>query len=209
MKKTEDIGLGRRIKSIRSSLNLNQKEFSEKIGATVSALSNWENGRNKPNSVMLSKIASLADISVEELAYGSYKEDLLVFINSLMQSDNLTKDEEKLFDFFKTLDFTESEESINETLETISKSAKSSLIPLGDKKALEKFLLTYLNKHETTQEKLISRVISELSILVNVIDITLDYSNNISEEFSFDMQIIQEYLEDVLSKSIDVKNKLS
>lgn len=66
-KKQEDIHLGKKIKAIRSNLNQDQKTFADSIGATVSALSNWENGRNKPNDIMLQKIAKIGNISVTEL----------------------------------------------------------------------------------------------------------------------------------------------
>ena len=58
MKKKEDIILGKRIKDIRINLNYDQKRFAKEIGATVSALSNWENGRNKPwkNYLTLQKL---------------------------------------------------------------------------------------------------------------------------------------------------------
>lgn len=74
MKKQEDILLGKRIKAIRSELKLDQSQFSELIGSSVSALSNWENGRNKPNDVMLHAIASIGDISVDELLLGDENE---------------------------------------------------------------------------------------------------------------------------------------
>ena len=64
MKKKEDIILGKRIKDIRINLNYDQKRFAKEIGATVSALSNWENGRNKPNMEKLSNIAKIGDTSV-------------------------------------------------------------------------------------------------------------------------------------------------
>lgn len=70
MKKKEDIILGNRIKDIRIRLNYDQKRFAKEIGATVSALSNWENGRNKPNMEKLSNIAKIGNTTVEELLYG-------------------------------------------------------------------------------------------------------------------------------------------
>ena len=71
MKKQEDIIIGNRIRKIRTSLQMDQKQFSEIINTTVSALSNWENGRNKPNMEKLKRIAQLVDISVEELLSGN------------------------------------------------------------------------------------------------------------------------------------------
>jgi len=79
MKKQEDIILGNRIKEIRIKLNYDQKRFANEIGATVSALSNWENGRNKPNMDRLSKIAQLGDTTVTELLADSSNEQFLIF----------------------------------------------------------------------------------------------------------------------------------
>lgn len=79
MKKQEDIILGNRIKEIRIKLNYDQKRFAQEIGATVSALSNWENGRNKPNMEKLSKIADLGNTSVEQLISNSKKEYALKY----------------------------------------------------------------------------------------------------------------------------------
>lgn len=76
MKKIEDVELGKRIKTIRSELKKDQSQFSKMIGASVSALSNWENGRNKPNDVMLHAIAKLGGITVDELLYGNENEIL-------------------------------------------------------------------------------------------------------------------------------------
>lgn len=66
--------VGLRIKSIRKGLGLNQFDFAKKINATVPAVSNWENGRNLPNSERLKEIADLGNLTVNELLYGS-KED--------------------------------------------------------------------------------------------------------------------------------------
>ena len=79
MKKQEDIILGNRIKEIRIKLNYDQKRFAQEIGATVSALSNWENGRNKPNMEKLSKIANLGNTTVEALISNSKKEYALKY----------------------------------------------------------------------------------------------------------------------------------
>lgn len=74
LKKEEDVQLGLKIKNIRAELGDDQKEFSQKIKSTVSALSNWENGRNKPNDIMLKRIADLGGITVDELLYGTCNE---------------------------------------------------------------------------------------------------------------------------------------
>lgn len=85
MKKMEDIVLGHRIKNLRISLGMNQKQFSDSLKTKVSTLSNWENGRNKPNMEKLSKIAELANISIEELLYGTNEERLTILLSATLQ----------------------------------------------------------------------------------------------------------------------------
>lgn len=101
MKKEQDIKIGQRIKHIRSELGLNQKEFANKIDATVSALSNWENGRNKPNDIMLNNISKLGDITVDELLHGiGYTPERIY--NLLINSPNRLLD--ILIPFFNEID---------------------------------------------------------------------------------------------------------
>ena len=65
-----NLRIGKKIKSIRKSLGMNQSEFAHKIDATVSAVSNWENGRNMPNNHRLNNIAEIADVSLSEFFEG-------------------------------------------------------------------------------------------------------------------------------------------
>lgn len=89
-KKPEDIRLGQRIKDIRRSLELDQKSFADKIKSTVSALSNWENGRNKPNDLMLKRISDLGNISINELLYGPHKAFVKeVFTEAILEQGDL------------------------------------------------------------------------------------------------------------------------
>ena len=62
--------VGKRIQAIRFSKGMDQKQFSDSIHATVSALSNWENGNNLPNKARLKNIADLAGITVQKLLEG-------------------------------------------------------------------------------------------------------------------------------------------
>lgn len=93
MKKQEDIILGNRIKEIRIRLNYDQKRFAKEIGAPVSALSNWENGRNKPNMDRLTKIAQLGNISVAELLQGNDSEKYTNFFNKKFKNENKNNSE--------------------------------------------------------------------------------------------------------------------
>ena len=59
--------IGQKIKAIRKSLGLSQLEFSKVIGATKSAVNNWENGYNYPNNERLKVIAELGNTTVNQL----------------------------------------------------------------------------------------------------------------------------------------------
>lgn len=71
------IKVGRKIKDIRLDMKLGQAEFAELIGATVPAVSNWENGRNLPNNLRLRAIAKIADTSVVDILNGHHELDTL------------------------------------------------------------------------------------------------------------------------------------
>lgn len=88
-KKDEDIEVGKRIRDIRLSYQMNQKEFAKKIGTTVSALSNWENGRNQPKMDSAASIAKLGAISVEELYYGEFRD----YVRSVLTKELLKKED--------------------------------------------------------------------------------------------------------------------
>lgn len=102
---TKTKNMAERVKMIRLSLGLTQTEFAEKIGATLPAVSNWENGRNQPNKQRLKQIAKLAGITVEELTNQNKifngKEQLITDLNKEMLS--IDKEENKLIREMKEL----------------------------------------------------------------------------------------------------------
>ena len=127
MKKKEDIILGKRIKDIRIDLNYDQKRFAKEIGATVSALSNWENGRNKPNMEKLSNIAKIGDTSVKALLRSHIDKDEF---EKRMRNREANLRElifEELVSFFNELEYNEfnyvvsESEKINKILSLIIK----------------------------------------------------------------------------------------
>lgn len=63
--------LGTHIKNIRLKKGMTTKEFGSLLGATDSNVTSWEKGRTSPNPERLKTIAKIADISVEELLYGT------------------------------------------------------------------------------------------------------------------------------------------
>lgn len=56
-----------RIKSLRLSRNITQKELSEGIGASERGVQNYESGTRKPIYEMIIKIASFFDVSADYL----------------------------------------------------------------------------------------------------------------------------------------------
>ncbi len=59
--------LGKRVKTLRQSLGLNQIEFGEKLNVTKQSVSNWENGNIQPSIDMLTKIATVFSVETDYL----------------------------------------------------------------------------------------------------------------------------------------------
>lgn len=117
-KKKEDILLGQRIKHIREGNNkenkkYTQKDFALELDATVSALSNWENGRNKPNRSMLNKIAILGDITIGELLDIPSKINQIIIYADDLSISYLFDDNVSITNFYK---FTDKVDSITKVL---------------------------------------------------------------------------------------------
>lgn len=60
-------GFGERLASLRRSRNLSQEELAERIGLTRQAISNWERSESVPDTANLVALASLYEISLDEL----------------------------------------------------------------------------------------------------------------------------------------------
>lgn len=61
--------IGENIKKYRQFNNMTQEELSKKLEIAPNTLSNYENGNREPNSDIISKIADIFNISIDEL-YG-------------------------------------------------------------------------------------------------------------------------------------------
>jgi transcriptional regulator with XRE-family HTH domain len=53
--------------SARKNIGLTQKEVADQIGVDQTAVSFWENGKTLPRASLLSKIAALYGVTVDEL----------------------------------------------------------------------------------------------------------------------------------------------
>ena len=62
-----DYNFGNLIYQLRMRANLTQEELAYKLGVTNKAVSKWENGKAKPTTDMLKKLAILFDVPIEKL----------------------------------------------------------------------------------------------------------------------------------------------
>ena len=72
--------IGQRIKSIRLKLGMTTKDFGTLLNATDSNVSSWEKGRTSPNPERLRNIAKLGNMTVDELLYGSFRYNIIMFL---------------------------------------------------------------------------------------------------------------------------------
>lgn len=82
--------VNKNIKLFRERKNITQAELADKLCVTRQAVSNWENGKTEPDIDTLNKIASVLDVTVEELIYG-FKRDVNI-IHNHNTTQHITKD---------------------------------------------------------------------------------------------------------------------
>lgn len=104
-KNVNKINVGKKIKQIRLSRGWTLKQFSDELSNIIGdnktiaegVISRWESGISLPNPKRLKAIAKIADISVEELLYGTFDERLATILIKTMKEN----------DKYKTLDYGE------------------------------------------------------------------------------------------------------
>ena len=69
-RKEEKMEFGEKIKEVRTRNNLTQEQFATQLHVTRQAVSNWENNRNLPDLEMLIAIATIFELSLDELILG-------------------------------------------------------------------------------------------------------------------------------------------
>ena len=83
--------LGEKIKDLRKKANISQEELAEKVGVSRQAVTKWESDSGLPDIENLKSIASLFNISIDELL--DYKQQLLgdVILEEKYSLDNIIK----------------------------------------------------------------------------------------------------------------------
>ncbi|MCI5728202.1 MAG: helix-turn-helix domain-containing protein, partial [Clostridia bacterium] len=62
-----DYSFGNTLLQLRRRAGMTQKELAQRLNVTDKAVSKWENGRAKPTTDTLRKLAALLDVSPEDL----------------------------------------------------------------------------------------------------------------------------------------------
>lgn len=87
------IVVGARIREIRLARGMTLEEFGNLFSASKSIASRWEKGKSIPNNIRIKAIADMANISVQELLYGT-KEKVMYGIE-WWNGKRLNKSEQK------------------------------------------------------------------------------------------------------------------
>ena len=66
-KEVNDLKFGDRLTIYRGEKGFNQKEFASALGITPTRLNYWEKNKREPDVEMLKKIASILEVSTDEL----------------------------------------------------------------------------------------------------------------------------------------------
>lgn len=91
-----------RLKEVRKSAGLTQKEVASHVGVNQNTYSYWENGKTRIDSESLTKLAQLFGVTADFLLDGAPHKSS---IDSLIQQKPATRsDEEKLLGVYNSLD---------------------------------------------------------------------------------------------------------
>lgn len=89
--------VGARIKQIRMNKGYTLEAFGKLFGAKKGNVQQWEKGRSLPNKERLANISKIADMTVNELLYGSIHEYLENNIDIFFRNNNILNSEMKSF----------------------------------------------------------------------------------------------------------------
>ncbi|MCR4649596.1 MAG: phosphoribosylformylglycinamidine cyclo-ligase [Lachnospiraceae bacterium] len=70
----DSIKVGKFIREKRKGMGLTQQQFAEKLNVSFQAISKWENGTTFPNIEIIKDLATVLDVTVDEILEGSEKE---------------------------------------------------------------------------------------------------------------------------------------
>ena len=93
--KPDKLEVGKRIKRIRLERGYTLESFGKKVQpfAAKNTVRSWEIGKSLPNKRRLKQIADIANITVEELLYGTLDTTQLELLEKLKSMDRFKVDE--------------------------------------------------------------------------------------------------------------------
>ena len=74
--------VGERIAKLRKSHNMTQKQMADELSVTNKAVSKWETGAGLPDIAMLPALASVLNVSIDEIVSGSSNDDYKIDDNN-------------------------------------------------------------------------------------------------------------------------------
>ena len=81
--------LGKKISELRKEKSFTQEELAEKLGVSPQAVSKWENDLSCPDIMLLPELASLFDVSIDEMFGEKQKETVLLLPDNRKNPDEL------------------------------------------------------------------------------------------------------------------------
>ncbi len=78
-----------RLRELRTSKNLDQKDIANALGVLDATVSMWETGKRVPYHELLIKIADFFDVSIDYLL--GYKKNISVYEQSLLEKEVIKK----------------------------------------------------------------------------------------------------------------------
>lgn len=100
--------VGSRIKQIRLNKGYTLENFGKLFGASRGNVQAWEYGTSLPNKERIKNISKIADITVNELLYGSIDEYFENNIDTLLKNNSILKEDarEVFINTYKVIDKT-------------------------------------------------------------------------------------------------------
>ncbi len=135
--------IGRLISKLRKEHNLTQVELADQLGISYQAVSNWERGDSMPDISKLSELATIFNVSIDELLGHTKQADTIKEIIADKVVDVKDLDEETLQDVLPLVKPKQVEKNIdfsNVTFEQLK-----SVAPFIDEKILDEAVLESLD----------------------------------------------------------------
>lgn len=84
--------LGRKIKERRVALGINQIDMARKVGISASYVSHIESGNRTPDLLIIAKMSSVLNMSLDELVFGTVNKEKAPFYSILTTAESKGKE---------------------------------------------------------------------------------------------------------------------